>query len=124
MPSSNTKGRRPQRSGSVSVQMWLRELRKPFGMPSVKGELAKSAVATGCNARLTRNFFTMSDSEAKSRFTCTVQVLSIMSRPSLPFRSEEHTSELKSLMRISYSEYALKKLTYKTHKAYNITANK
>src|SRR3546814_2932229 len=67
---------------------------------SVKGELANSAVATGCNARLTRNFFTMSASEAKSRFTCTVQVLSIM-------RSEEHTSELQSLMRISYAVFCL-----------------
>ena len=34
------------RSGSVSDQMWLRKDRKPLGLPSVKGELAKSAVAS------------------------------------------------------------------------------
>lgn len=64
--------------------MWLRKLWKPFGLPSVKGELANSAVAMGWSARLTRNFFTMSASDAKSRFTCTVQVRIIMSKPRLP----------------------------------------
>ena len=55
--------------------------RKPFGCPSVNGELANSAVATGCSASDTRSFRTMSASSAKSRFTCTVQVRNIMSRP-------------------------------------------
>src|SRR3546814_4307352 len=31
-----------------------------------------------------------------------------------PYRSEEHTSELQSLMRISYAVFCLKKKTYKT----------
>src|SRR3546814_8455432 len=31
-----------------------------------------------------------------------------------PFRSEEHTSELQSLMRISYAVFCLKKKTYNT----------
>src|SRR3546814_4135774 len=31
-------------------------------------------------------------------------------------RSEEHTSELQSLMRISYAVFCLKKKTHKTHK--------
>src|SRR3546814_6287381 len=31
------------------------------------------------------------------------------------FRSEEHTSELQSLMRISYAVFCLKKKTYTTH---------
>src|SRR3546814_3570456 len=35
-------------------------------------------------------------------------------------RSEEHTSELQSLMRISYAVFCLKK---KTHKQYNISHN-
>ena len=52
---------------------------QPFGLPSKNGELAKSAVAIGCSASDTRNFFTMSASEAKSRFTCTVQVRYIIS---------------------------------------------
>ncbi len=52
----------PVRAGSVSDQMWLRYERKPLGLPSVNGELAKSAVASGCSASEVRNFFTMSAS--------------------------------------------------------------
>ena len=37
----------------------------------MKGELAKSAVASGCSASETRSFSTMSASSPKSRFTCT-----------------------------------------------------
>ena len=83
----------------------LRKLLKPHGLPSTNGEFAKSAVAMGCgrarrqykrqwillrsekracSARPTRNFFTMSSSEEKSRFTCTVQVRNIMSSPMVP----------------------------------------
>jgi hypothetical protein len=75
----------PQRSGSVSVHTWLRQLWYPTGRPSTKGEAAKSAVATGCRARLAQYFRTMSASFEKSRFTCTVEVRSIMSRPCRPF---------------------------------------
>src|SRR3546814_1824675 len=35
-------------------------------------------------------------------------------------RSEEHTSELQSLMRISYAVFCLKKKTKKKHNYYNI----
>ncbi len=49
-----------------------------------EGRLAKRAEASGCSARLTRSFFTMSASEAKSRFTCTVVVRNIMSSPLEP----------------------------------------
>src|SRR3546814_8384667 len=35
----------------------------------------------------------------------------------LPGRSEEHTSELQSLMRISYAVFCLKKKTYHNHKS-------
>src|SRR3546814_7637307 len=37
-------------------------------------------------------------------------------RPQLRRRSEEHTSELQSLMRISYAVFCLKKKKKKTHK--------
>jgi hypothetical protein len=70
--------------GSVSRPDVERNDRKPFGLPSVNGELANSAVATGCSASDTRSFFTMSASEEKSRLVCTVQVRYIMSRPSVP----------------------------------------
>jgi hypothetical protein len=63
MPSSKAKASMPVRSRSVCRQISERMDRKPFGLPSVKGELAKSAVATGCRASDTRSFRTMSASE-------------------------------------------------------------
>ena len=74
----------PERLLSVSRQISERVDRKPLGLPSTKGELANSAVATGCRASDTRSLRTMSASLAKSRFTCTVEVRNIMSRPRLP----------------------------------------
>ena len=47
-------------------------------------QAVKIAVAMGCRASDTRNFFTMSASLAKSRFTWMVEVRYIMSRPRLP----------------------------------------
>src|SRR3546814_9914051 len=40
-----------------------------------------------------------------------VPVELVSTLPRLPFRSEEHTSELQSLMRISYAVFCLKKKT-------------
>src|SRR3546814_8314365 len=40
---------------------------------------------------------------------------------SLPSRSEEHTSELQSLMRSSYAVFSLKKKTHKKSTHYKIT---
>jgi hypothetical protein len=62
MPGSNAHGSMPERSGSVSRQISERNDRNPLGLPSVKGELANIAVATGCNASDTRSFLTMSAS--------------------------------------------------------------
>ena len=50
MPGSNAQGSMPERAGSVSRQISERNERKPLGLPSVKGELANSAVPTGCSA--------------------------------------------------------------------------
>src|SRR5580704_19364825 len=84
MPFSKAKGSMPERALSVSRQISERKDWKPFGLPSVNGELANRAVPTGCSASDTRSFFTMSASEEKSRLVCTVQVRYIMSRPYLP----------------------------------------
>src|SRR5580704_16783062 len=84
MPGSNAHGSIPARALSVSRQISERNERKPFGLPSVNGELANNAVPIGCSASDTRSFFTMSASEVKSRLVCTVQVRYIMSRPSVP----------------------------------------
>src|SRR3546814_3406928 len=43
--------------------------------------------------------------------------------PGLVFRSEEHTSELQSLMRISYAVFCLKKKINKTNKQTTCTLN-
>ena len=74
------------RASSSPRQMRDRQERWPFGRPSKKGEEAKSAVATGCSAMATRSFLTMSASEAKSRFTWTVQVRYIICVPCVPTR--------------------------------------
>jgi hypothetical protein len=74
----------PERALSVSRQISERTDWKPLSLPSVKGEDANSAVASGCKASETLSFLTMSASVAKSRFTCTVQVRNIMSRPRVP----------------------------------------
>mmetsp|Transcript_13360 Transcript_13360/g.36537 ORF Transcript_13360/g.36537 Transcript_13360/m.36537 type:complete len:220 (-) Transcript_13360:100-759(-) len=74
----------PVLSGSVSVHTSLRRDFCPDGLPSQKGELAKSAVAIGCSASEVRNLRTMSSSDEKSRLTWMVHVLNIMSRPLFP----------------------------------------
>src|SRR3546814_13077477 len=53
-------------------------------------------------------------------------VLRLRERPRHPVRSEEHTSELQSLMRISYAVFCLKKKTQRntTQKPDHTTINK
>src|SRR3546814_4256513 len=62
----------------------------------------------GCETPATRLFVKQRrhhhHAHARIRRRCAVQ-----GRISLPFRSEEHTSELQSLMRISYAVFCLKK---------------
>jgi hypothetical protein len=69
---------------SVSRQISPRQLCSPFGLPSVKGELANSAVDSGCSFSDTCILRRMSASDEKSRFTWMVQVRYIMSRPCVP----------------------------------------
>ncbi|MCY1300945.1 hypothetical protein D9M70_505330 [compost metagenome] len=69
---------------SVSRQISPRQESSPFGLPSVKGELANSAVESGCSFKDTCILRRMSSSEEKSRFTWIVQVRYIMSRPLVP----------------------------------------
>ena len=52
----------PVRAASVWRQISERAESSPFGLPSVNGELANSAVITGCSARPTRSLATMSAS--------------------------------------------------------------
>src|SRR3546814_4156522 len=65
------------------------------------------------------------EGRADRRLLCIVEQLGIDCAPSaidepIEFRSEEHTSELQSLMRISYAVFCLKKKTYPIpHMTYN-----
>ena len=86
MPASNAKGNIPVRALSSPRQMRDRQDLCPFRPPSKNGDDANNAVATGCNASATRSFCTMSASDAKSRFTCTVQVRYIICVPCVPTR--------------------------------------
>src|SRR3546814_1641479 len=45
-------------------------------------------------------------------FNRTIYLTTVRGRPHSPARSEEHTSELQSLMRISYAVFCLKKKTH------------
>src|SRR3546814_7403855 len=47
--------------------------------------------------------------------SATIRVGGTGLRPEIAFRSEEHTSELQSLMRISYAVFCLKKKKKKKH---------
>src|SRR3546814_2343214 len=67
------------------------------------------------------------DEEAKRKSIQSVEigvsVLKVLADAEGPQRSEEHTSELQSLMRISYAVFCLKKKTINTHKLVNRTHN-
>src|SRR3546814_5429429 len=47
-----------------------------------------------------------------SRFFPTIEEIRAAAHPSMAMRSEEHTSELQSLMRLSYAVFCLKKKIY------------
>src|SRR3546814_9244742 len=73
----------------------------------------------------TTNPFIFSDGFASKTTPC--QASHRAWRESAPIRSEEHTSELQSLMRISYAVFCLKKKTVKqkrNNKTQTITHNK
>src|SRR3546814_3333787 len=74
--------------------------------------------APGCCA-----FSFISSVSLKASWTMHTPGQSSISRPNLrlrypPRRSEEHTSELQSLMRISYAVFCLKKKKQLTHRRY------
>src|SRR3546814_3858384 len=58
--------------------------------------------------------------DLRSRLANRVQLTSDGHRAYLEARSEEHTSELQSLMRISYAVFCLKKKTNQTHRPRNV----
>src|SRR3546814_10352584 len=70
-----------------------------FEEADTSGQHARIGVASGCRKRLFEPIGRRATISVRERYIC---------------RSEEHTSELQSLMRISYAVFCLKKKTKKT----------
>src|SRR3546814_3429735 len=77
-----------------------------FETPSICA--ASAATAAGSAASTTMSMAS-GDSACAADTHLAVEALSLPSRCSATIRSEEHTSELQSLMRISYAVFCLKK---------------
>src|SRR3546814_4666271 len=59
----------------------------------------------------------------RARFSRLPRALAPRLHASAPARSEEHTSELQSLMRISYAVFCLTKKTYQNHNHHNTSTS-
>src|SRR3546814_2845128 len=102
MPSRRTNGRHAEGTKRSGTRSGKRRL--PVRYSSA---IMASADRSPCTAPAPRNSKVLRKAPAKS---FTVRCRSINSR------SEEHTSELQSLMRISYAVFCLKKKTHNKHK--------
>src|SRR3546814_1833922 len=103
--------RRPPRSTRTDTLFPDTTLFRSGGEPEWRQvEMQTVAGAIGPEARHTRQFdrmqFPAIDQPIRGELRGLVHVLDEIERP---FRSEEHTSELQSLMRISYAVFCLKK---------------
>src|SRR3546814_1406803 len=111
--------RRPSRStGNAQISLAFRWISGCFGLSSAASAACKSRYRAG---------FEQWDRAASHDCRCALQGrlpamarLSITGALRVPDRSEEHTSELQSLMRISYAVFCLKKKTNskEIHKVY------
>src|SRR3546814_9032224 len=92
-----SKDNSPRSVGAASAAPTRRRVRVSLGRRNVQSRVVKTATSSPCSALRRR-----------SRAPCHHS-----SFPD-PARSEEHTSELQSLMRISYAVFCLKKKKHKT----------
>src|SRR3546814_9507191 len=109
----------PTRAGRQAVT--LKTDRPPAGWSSPVARQAHNLKVAGSNPAPATNCPETADAESKtsaSTFliptTCTISASrppSSTTKPASAVRSEEHTSELQSLMRISYAVFCLKKKT-------------
>src|SRR3546814_10248878 len=82
------------------ILLWAERMRSAGHMPDEKSmNRLRQVSITGMQATLTQHLLPRLDAEILDLFPHGVGV----------FRSEEHTSELQSLMRISYAVFCLKK---------------
>src|SRR3546814_5785241 len=72
------------------------------GLITIIGLAAKNAI-------LIVEFAIEQEAEGKSTYDAVMEAVKLRLRPIIMTRSEEHTSELQSLMRISYAVFCLKK---------------
>src|SRR3546814_8895355 len=80
-----------------------RQLAATLSMPSRNHEIWKSCSSNDQSPAISGRLI------QSSRFACSSQKLPGSARPRPYIRSEEHTSELQSVMRISYAVFCLKK---------------
>src|SRR3546814_1863410 len=74
--------------------------------------LAVNAIMAGCKAEYMP--LLIAAIEGVSDATYPLELMQVTTNPMTPFRSEEHTSELQSLMRIPSAVFCLKQKTHNT----------
>src|SRR3546814_2376462 len=84
-------------AAGVSIQPSALAATKPSALNNLNTATSSSSPSVFSAASVARSY--------SSRWALSASMSSIM----VPFRSEEHTSELQSLMRISYAVFCLKK---------------
>src|SRR3546814_1193364 len=82
-----------------------RSARKAVRFQSAKGTRTNPASVVSLNSNMVINICTASTKKAAMTISQEISRTEISTK----FRSEEHTSELKSLMRISYSDFCVTK---------------
>src|SRR3546814_5216096 len=101
-------------STTVGITAAVEGVRSAFGPPEI--------VVAQTNDLTTGNFFDLTDEDFRRVFQIFTVSFAALARAVIPdmraagWRSEEHTSELQSLMRISYAVFCLKKKKSKTKK--------
>src|SRR3546814_1616141 len=119
--------RRPPRSTRTDTLFpyttLFRSLIWKFPSLKAQAELGSAyAARVGCSCRYVQGRTLES---CQSDFEPGMEMVSISQDPETKtIRSEEHTSELQSLMRISYAVFCLKKKKKRTHKTVNNTTTR
>src|SRR3546814_5793436 len=108
---------RRERSGEAWLSAWIARTNSP-GRPRTVSEIASDAPPVSGTKKRTNCFApsgTCNQSVLSLSLRFHVSTVLIQSSGGGLVRSEEHTSELQSLMRISYAVFCLKKKKHKTY---------
>src|SRR3546814_3041874 len=104
--------------GIATVAVWLTDIVINQAFPIVRDTFGVSAMFLGCAVFLAIQFVVVARKLPETKGLPLEDILSLWSR------SEEHTSELQSLMRTSYAVFCLKKKKNKQSKQYLTPQNK